>query len=91
MEEFIEIKEWYEEQEVVPELLISVYIEVDKYNNIIRVFSSDFEEPTLTSIKIDEGIGDKYRHAQSQYFEKPLINEDGTYNYSYKNNKVVIN
>ena len=74
--------------EEIIEKPISVYVETDSDNNIIKVFSSDFEEPQSTSIKIDEGFGDKYRHAQSQYFEKPLRNEDGEYNYTYKNGKV---
>jgi hypothetical protein len=60
-----------------------VYIEIDKSNNIIKIFSSDFKQPKDTSIKIDEGFGDKFRHAQSQYFDKPLINEDGEYCYAY--------
>lgn len=68
---------------------VKVYVETDKDNNIIKVFSSDFEEPNSTSIKIDEGFGDKYRHAQSQYFDKPLINEDGSYNYKYDGKDVV--
>ena len=62
---------------------VKVYIEIDRDNNIVKVFSSDFEQPTSTSIKIDEGFGDKYRHAQSQYFDKPLMNDNGNYNYTY--------
>ena len=65
-----------------------VYIEIDKDNNIIKVFSNDFEQPKETSIEIDKGCGDKFRHAQSQYFDKPLMNENGTYNYTYENGKV---
>lgn len=68
---------------------VKVYVEVDKDNNIVKVFSSDFEEPTYTSIKIDEGFGDKFRHAQSQYFDNPLMNDDGSYNYSYIGGVVV--
>ena len=79
------------EEYVGEEQPVKVYVEVDKDNNIIKVFSSDFEDPTETSIKIDEGFGDKFRHAQSQYFEKPLMNDDGTYNYKFENNKVIDN
>ena len=66
-----------------------VYIEIDHQNNIIKVFSSAFEKPTATSIKIDEGFGIKYRHAQNNYFDKPLINEYGQYNYKYENGKII--
>ena len=68
---------------------VKVYIEIDSNNNIIKVFSSDFESPIKTSIKVDEGFGDKFRHAQSQYFNKPLTNEYGNYNYSYINGKII--
>lgn len=80
-------------EEKLDEVPISVYIEIDKDNNIIKIFSSDFEKPTNTSIKIDEGFGYKFRHAQSQYFDKPLINESGYYNYRYNHllNKVFEN
>lgn len=70
---------------------VNVYVEIDKDNNIIKVFSSDFEKPQSTSIKIDEGFGDKYAHAQSQYFEKNIISENGKYTYSYIENKIVKN
>lgn len=39
--------------------------------------------------EIDQGQGDKYAHAQSQYLEKGLIDELGRYNYKYVNSKVV--
>lgn len=71
------------------EYVTKVYIEIDKDNNIIKVFSSDFEKPQITSILIDSGLGDKFRHAQSQYFDKPLINEDATYNYKYENGRII--
>lgn len=90
MEEFIE--EIVEEVELPPEIEIEptkVYIEVNSNNEIIKVFSTDFEQPTEKSIYLNEGYGDKYRHAQSQYFEKPLMNDDGFYNYNYKDGKVI--
>lgn len=68
---------------------IKVYIETDSNNNIIKIFSSDFEQPTNTSIKIDEGFGIRYRHAQNNYFAKPLKNEYGSYNYSFIGGKII--
>lgn len=67
---------------------ISVYIEINEQGYITKVFSSDFEKPTATSIKIDEGFGDRYRHAQNHYFDKPLYNAQGGYNYKYANGKI---
>ena len=39
--------------------------------------------------KIDQGQGDKYAHAQSQYLEKGLVDEYGRYNYRFLEGKVV--
>ena len=69
---------------------IKVYVKVNENNEIIEVGSSIFIEDTTGWIEIDEGFGDKYAHAQSQYFDKPLINENGVYNYKYINNKITI-
>lgn len=92
MEEMIEfIEEVAEEIEMSPEEPIRVYVEVNKDNNIVKVFSSDFEQPTEISIKIDKGFGDKFRHAQNQYFDKPLISDDGSYNYLYIDGQIVEN
>lgn len=67
---------------------IGVYVEINEKNQITKVFSDLFEQPTPTSIKIDEGFGDKFAHAQSQYFTKPIADENGIYNYTYENGVV---
>lgn len=38
---------------------------------------------------IDEGEGDRYRHAQNNYLPKPLTDERGVYNYKMAEGKVV--
>ena len=68
---------------------IKIYVKVNENNEIIDVGSSIFIKDLNGWIKIDEGFGDKYAHAQSQYFKKPLINEDGRYSFKYINGKVV--
>ena len=35
---------------------------------------------------IDEGSGDKYAHAQSNYLEKRIYDDQGRYNYKYIDN-----
>ena len=70
---------------------IKIYVKVNENNEIIDVGSSIFIKDLIGWIKIDEGFGDKYAHAQSQYFDKLLINENGVYNYKYINNKIIIN
>ena len=52
-----------------------------------EIFLSQEEIQTMT--EIDQGQGDKYAHAQSQYLEKGLVDENGRYNYKYVEGKVV--
>ena len=52
-----------------------------------EIFLSEEEMDAMT--EIDKGQGDKYAHAQSQYLEKGLVDEQGRYNYKYVNGKVV--
>ena len=75
--------------EEIKEQPIKVYVRINANNEIIDVGSSIFIKDLTGWIEIDRGFGDKYAHAQSQYFDKPLINEDGTYNYKYEDGKVI--
>lgn len=52
-----------------------------------EIFLSQEEMDSMT--EIDKGQGDKYAHAQSQYLEKGLIDEQGRYNYKYLEGKVI--
>lgn len=63
---------------------ISVYIKINEKKEIIDVNSDIFIKDFTDWIKIDEGFGDRYAHAQSQYFDKPLINANGNYNFKYE-------
>ena len=68
---------------------IKVYVKVNENNEIIEVGSSIFIKDLTGWIEIDEGYGDKYAHAQSQYFEKPLMSNEGTYSYRLENEKII--
>ncbi|WP_252237435.1 MULTISPECIES: hypothetical protein [unclassified Clostridium] len=74
---------------------IKVYAKIKK--NIITQIESeissqyfDFEDTSIWT-QIDEGLGEKYSHAQSNYFpiEKPLRDNQGRFNYKYIDSKVV--
>ena len=52
-----------------------------------EIFLTDDEIQGMTNI--DEGEGDKFVHAQSQYLEKSLYDELGRYNYKIVEGKVV--
>lgn len=77
--------------EEIIEQPIKVYIKVNSNNEIIDINSEIFIKDFTDWIEIDSGYGDKYAHAQSQYFNKPLINDDGNYNYKYFNRKIIEN
>ena len=74
--------------EEIKEQPIKVYVKVNTNNEIIEVGSSIFIQDTAVWVEIDSGYGDKFAHAQSQYFEKPLINDNGTYSYKLENGVV---
>lgn len=63
------------------EELYSVYIMTDSSQNITAINSSAFLDDVSNWVQIDEGIGDKYHHAQGHYLEEGLTDENGCYNY----------
>lgn len=68
-----------------------VYIKLGELNRVIRCeggYSISNIDNIEEWINIDEGYGDKYNLCQSHYFDKPLMNMDGTHNYIYDNNEV---
>lgn len=73
------------------EFKYKVYIKLDKNNCIAGVESDLTLEDTTDYIQIDEGTGDKYSHAQGNYFprDKPLRDSQGRCNYKYTDSKVV--
>lgn len=52
-----------------------------------EIFLSQEEMDSMA--EIDQGQGDKYAHAQSQYLEKGLVDEQGRYNYKFVEGKVI--
>lgn len=68
---------------------IGVYIKINSNKEVIEINSDIFIQDLTDWIKVDEGYGDKFAHAQSQYLDKPLINDDGHFNYKYVDNKIV--
>ena len=76
------------------EFKYKVYIKTDKNNCVTSVESDLTLKNTTGYVQIDEGIGDKYSHAQGNYFdvnngEKPLRDSRGRCNYKYVDNEVV--
>ena len=67
---------------------IFVYAKLNNLNEIIDVNSEIFIKNFTNWVKIDVGYGDKYAHAQNNYFDKPLMSR-GKYNYKYINGKII--
>ena len=66
-----------------------VYAKTDSNGYITAVNSSAFLTDTTGWTEIDSGYGDKYHHAQGNYFEKPIITMGGAYRYKLVDGKPV--
>ena len=66
-----------------------VYVRTDDTERITGVNSSAFLRDITGWIEIDQGFGDKYHHAQGNYFDKPLCDERGIYRYKLVNGRPV--
>ena len=66
-----------------------VYVKTDDANRITDVNSDTFLTDTDGWTEIDSGYGDKYHHAQGNYFDKPLYDERGICRYKLVNGRPV--
>ena len=67
----------------------SVYVKTDENNRITAINSDAFLSSLEGWAKIDEGNGDKFHHAQGNYFDKPLYDERGIFRYKLVNGRPV--
>ena len=65
-----------------------IYVEVDESNRVTSINSSTFLADVTGWTEIDSGYGDKYHHAQGNYFDKPLYDERGICHYKLVNGVV---
>ena len=65
-----------------------VYIKTDDKNRVTAISSEIFISDTTGWAEIDRGDGDRYVHAQGNYFPKPLTDENGVYRYKFENGAV---
>ena len=66
-----------------------VYVKINSNNYITAVNSSAFLTDTADGIEIESGYGDKYHHAQGNYFSECIVTEGGAYYYKLVNGKPV--
>ena len=65
----------------------SVYVKTNGDGVITEVNSSAFILDTTGWVYIDEGVGDKYHHAQGNYLSVGLTDENGIFNYKLASGK----
>lgn len=58
-----------------------VYVKTNDNGYIVAVDSSAFLTDTTDWVEIDRGYGDKYHHAQGNYFPESIITDGGAYRY----------
>ena len=66
-----------------------VYGKADSNGYVTAVNSSAFLTETTGWLEIDSGYGDKYHHAQGNYFPEPIFTDGGAYRYKLVDGKPV--
>lgn len=66
-----------------------VYVKPNDKGYITAVNSSAFLMDTTGWVQIDSGYGDKYHHAQGNYFPECITTEGGAYRYKLVGGKAV--
>ena len=67
-----------------------VYAKTNENGIIIAINSDAFLTDTTNWTEIDEGIGDKYHHAQNNYLPAGLTDENGIFNYKLVDSKLML-
>ena len=68
--------------------LYHVYVQTDEQGRITAVNSSAFVSADWGT-EIDSGFGDRYHHAQGNYFPQPIYTEDGIPRYKLEDGQAV--
>lgn len=69
--------------------LYIVYIRIDGQSRVLEINSSAFLADTEGWTQIDEGWGDRYHHAQGNYLDGPLYDDNGIPRYKLDRGRVV--
>lgn len=69
--------------------LYRVFVLADESSRIIDVNSDAFLADTAGWVQIDEGVGDRYHHAQGNYLPGPKYDERGIPRYKLQGGKAV--
>ena len=69
--------------------MYKVYVKTDDTGRIVSVNSDAFLPDTDGWTEIDEGEGDRFHHAQGNYFTQPIMTDEGVPRYKLADGKVV--
>lgn len=69
--------------------LYHVFVRVDGSGRILEINSDAFLTDTSGWTQIDEGVGDRYHHAQGNYLPKSLYDDRGIPRYKLMDGKAV--
>lgn len=66
-----------------------VYVKPNDLGYVTTVNSSAFIADPTGWVEIDSGYGDKYHHAQGNYFPETIVTDGGAYRYKLVDGEVV--
>ena len=66
-----------------------VYVKPNDAGYIAAVNSSEFLPDTTGWVEIARGAGDRYHHAQNNYFDQPIRTNSGVYRYKLVDGKPI--
>ena len=69
--------------------MYKVYIQTNPSGLVTAINSDAFLPDTTDWVQIDEGVGDRYHHAQGNYLPKSLTTMQGIYQYKLADGKAV--
>ena len=69
--------------------MAKVYVKTDSNSAVTEINSDVFLSYVDGYTLIDEGTGDRFAHAQGNYLEHGLVDEQGRYNYKLQDETVV--
>lgn len=69
--------------------IYKVYVLPDEDGRITAINSDEFIADLTDWVQIDAGEGDRYHHAQNNYFPQPIVDDRGIYRYMLQDGEAV--
>lgn len=66
-----------------------VYVKTDSKGRIVAINSGDFLHDPTGWVQVDEGLGDRYYHAQGNYLPQPIMTDEGAYRYKLEDGGIM--